>query len=95
MKAPDKLSLPKHETIRAKELTMAMSLIDHLTEHFKPEAYHDTYREELDSMIKAKIKGLHPKPKGETPHPTKSTDLMELLKESLEKAKHNPQVLHA
>jgi len=95
LKAPDKLSLPKHDTIRAKEISMAISLIDHLTDHFKPDQYHDTYREELNAIIKAKIKGHTPKAKGETPHPTKSTDLMEMLKESLEKAKNNPQMLHA
>lgn len=95
IKAPEKLNLPKHENIRTKEITMAMSLIDHLTQHFDPSDYHDAYREELASLIKAKIKGHHPKPKGTAPHPTKSTDLMLMLKESLEKAKNNPQLLHA
>jgi DNA end-binding protein Ku len=74
---------------------MAMSLIDQLTEHFEPESYQDTYRQELDLMIKQKIKGQKPKPKGEVPHPSKSTDLMMLLKESLAKAKQDQRVAQA
>ena len=61
IKAPSELNLPKHETVRAKELSMATSLIDHLTEHFKPDSYEDTYRKELDALIKQKVKGHKPK----------------------------------
>ncbi len=87
----DVLKLPKHETIRTKELTMANSLIDHLTESFKPSDYKDTYQEELSTLVKQKIKGQKPKAhKSEVLHPTKSADLMMLLKESLEKAKQQP-----
>lgn len=99
LKAPDTLTLPKHETIRAKELTMATSLIDHLTDHFDASDYHDSYRKELELLIKQKVKGAKPKTKSkskdETLHPSRSADLMVLLKESLERAKHQPQVLHA
>jgi DNA end-binding protein Ku len=97
IKAASALTLPKHETIRAKELTMATSLIDHLTEHFDPSDYEDTYRKKLEAFIKQKIKGIIPraKPKTEILQPTKSSDLMQLLKQSLEKAKQQPQVLHA
>lgn len=93
--APDKLDLPKHESLRAKELTMATSFIDHLTEHFKPEEYKDTYMQKLLDMIRLKKKGHTVKIEKETNvlHPTKSTDLMLLLKESLEKAKHDPHHL--
>jgi DNA end-binding protein Ku len=89
--APTTLNIPKHDTPRAKELTMAMSLIDHLTEKFDIADYHDTYREELDQVIKDKIKGSKRKTtKEKLPTPTKSTDLMMLLKESLEKANQRP-----
>lgn len=92
--APTTLNIPTHESPRAKELAMAMSFIDQLTEHFKIEDYQDDYREDLDALIKAKIKGAKPKTKkdGAAPVPTKkSADLMMLLKESLEKAKNNPR----
>jgi DNA end-binding protein Ku len=92
VKAPDKLELPKHESIRGKELTMAMSLIDHLTEKFDISDYHDNYRKDLDALIKNKIKG-HESVKVKdvkSPVPTKSADLMVLLKQSLEKANQKP-----
>ncbi len=94
--APTKLNLPKHDSIRTKELTMATSLIDHMTEHFDPEDYHDNYREEMDKMIQDKIKGHKPTGKKvERVTPTKSADLMMLLKASLENAKQPPHMLHA
>lgn len=96
LKVPDKLILPTHEEIRAKEVTMALSLIDHLTEKFKPGDYKDTYRKKLDDLIKAKMKGKKVKPNGTAPHPTKkSEDLMFLLKESLEKAKSQQRFAQA
>ena len=90
--APTTLNLPKHDTPRAKELTMALSLIEHLTEKFKIGDYHDTYKEEMNAMIKSKVKGAKPKKKTDdkAPTPSKSADLMLLLKESLERAKHQP-----
>src|SRR5205807_866295 len=57
----EKLDIPKHESPRAKELTMATSLIDHLTEHFNPEDYQDTFHAKLTSLIKQKVKGHVPK----------------------------------
>jgi DNA end-binding protein Ku len=94
--APEKLDLPKHESLRAKELTMAISFIEHLTEHFDPKDYKDTYMKKLLDMIKMKKKGHTVKiEKEEVPHMTKSTDLMLLLKESLEKAKTNHTIVHA
>ena len=92
VKAPEKLTIPKHDSIRSKELTMAMSLIDHLTEKFDIGDYHDGYRKELDAMIKNKVKG-HQSVKiknTDVPHPTKTADLMLLLKQSLEKANQRP-----
>ena len=94
VKAPEKLNLTKHESIRSKELTMAMSLIDHLTEKFDIGDYHDSYRKELDALIKAKIKGSAPKVKlkDDELKPTKSADIMMLLKQSLEKANTKQQL---
>jgi len=92
VKAPDKLNLAKNESIRTKELTMAMSLIDHLTDKFDIGDYQDNYKKDLEAMIKNKIKG-HKTVKvndSEVPHPTKSADLMMLLKASLEKANSKP-----
>lgn len=95
--APEKLDLPIHDSIRAKELSMATSFIDHLTAHFDPKEYKDTYTKKLLDMIRLKKKGHTVKvEKGEeVPHATASSDIMILLKESLEKAKTNHTIIHA
>jgi DNA end-binding protein Ku len=64
---------------------MALSLIEHLTETFKPEDYKDTYKEELKKVIKAKTKGKKYKSKEEEPEDTDVVDLVAMLKQSLKK----------
>lgn len=87
----EKIPMPKVENPRTKELTMATSFIDHLTEHFDPSDYKDTFHEKLMKLIKQKLKGHTVKvEKEEKVEPTKSADLMAMLRESLEKAKQNP-----
>ena len=39
---------------------MAKSLVENLSEPFKPEQYDDTYRKELLDLIRAKAKGQKP-----------------------------------
>jgi DNA end-binding protein Ku len=51
----DKVAIPKSESPRAKELTMATSFIDHLTEHFNPEEYKDKYHDKLMAVIKSAL----------------------------------------
>ncbi len=96
LQTPDTLNVPKYDSLRTKELSMATSFIDHLTEHFKPAEYTDTYEKELERLIKDKKKGHHPRQKDAVamPPPTKSADLMALLKASLEKAKYHQRVIH-
>jgi DNA end-binding protein Ku len=78
------LNIPEVKS-SAKELDMAMELVDQMTIPFDPSKYKDTYTEELKEMIKQKAKGrpVHPKTK-EAPSP-KVHDIMSLLKASLEK----------
>lgn len=70
-----------------KELNMAMSLVDILTEEFEPEKYKDEYREALLERIKTKVEG------GEVQHataaekPTEVIDLMDALKKSVDAAR--------
>lgn len=48
----------EHPQIRPKELSMAASLIESMTDDvFEPEKYHDEYREALVAMVDAKIAG--------------------------------------
>lgn len=80
------LHLPAREEIRKKEVDMALELIGKLADHFEPEKYHDTYRDQLDQVIKEKVEGRVPKAKGKAPEPTRVHDLMSTLKASLEHA---------
>ena len=84
--SPKNLEIPsKTEKSNAQEMEIALKLINHLTHHFKPEEYKDTYVGELKKMIEQKAKGKIIRPKGEKPAaPTKVHDIMSLLKASLE-----------
>ncbi len=75
--------------VRAEEMDMAIKLVDNLTDKFEPKKYHDAYREELLSLIRAKVAGqdvVHAKedvfePSGNV------VDLMERLRRSVEATK--------
>ena len=54
--AANKVSAPK-DKYSSQELQMAKSLIEQLTSAFRPEQFHDTYRENVQKLIEAKRKG--------------------------------------
>ena len=91
----EELKLPpatlKAAGISDKELKMALSLVDGMSEEWKPEQYHDTYKEDVMAMIKKKIKAGQTKtitaPEAEPSAPKASNvvDLMALLQDSLGK----------
>jgi len=88
LRKPEGLDLPAKSTAaKGKELDMALALIDQLTGPFKPEEYKDTYTAELKAVIAEKAKGKKPRKKGKEPQPTEVTDLMAMLRKSLEKEK--------
>src|SRR5438270_9838606 len=68
--------------VKDKELAMAKMLISSLEAEFEPQKYHDTYRENLQKMIEAKIEG---RKVVATPseHVAPVIDIMEALKKSL------------
>lgn len=69
--------------LKEKELELAISLIRALEAPFEPEKFKDTYRENLRSLIDAKVKGeqVVAPPQAETMAPV--IDIMEALKSSL------------
>jgi DNA end-binding protein Ku len=70
---------------RPQELKMAEQLIGSLTEEFEPEKYRDEYRDNLEKIIAAKMKGKKVTLKESAePEMTGVIDLMDRLKESLE-----------
>lgn len=72
------------ERISAKEVDLAVKLVNQLTEKFNPAAFKDTYIEALKKVIKAKAAGknIHIAEPKKTSATVK--DLMEVLKQSLE-----------
>jgi DNA end-binding protein Ku len=67
------------------QVDQAVALIEELTEDWEPERYADCYRERLEDVIKRKRKRQKievPKPEKE---PAPADDLLEALKQSLEK----------
>ncbi|HEU4709537.1 MAG TPA: Ku protein [Methylophilaceae bacterium] len=84
----------KKAAVSDKEIKMAMSLLEDMTEPFDPMAYHDTYREDVMAMVEKKIRANQTKTvtqpeKGEEREPVASNvvDLMELLRKSIDSKK--------
>ncbi len=84
---PGQLELPPLSKASTKEQEMANKLVEQLTEKFSISQYKDTYTEKLMKIIKDKAKGKTIKPKKMKVVHTKSDDLMEALKASLETKK--------
>ncbi|MGH2695899.1 MAG: Ku protein [Actinomycetota bacterium] len=76
--------LEKEAKVSDRELQMAESLIENLTESFDPTAYRDDYREALLEIVEKKVAGEEIEVI-EAPEPSKVVDLMEALKQSVEK----------
>jgi DNA end-binding protein Ku len=84
IRKPEKVSVKGD--LRSAEVDMAKSLIENLSEPFKPEKYDDTYRKELLELLRAKAKGKKlPEPSDEGPGEV--IDLMAALRESVERTK--------
>jgi DNA end-binding protein Ku len=86
IRAADFEILDKKVQIRDQEVQMAKSLIDNLTDAFKPEQFKDEYREALLDIVEKKVAGEEIEVVPE-PEPTKVVDLMEALKASVEQTK--------
>lgn len=91
----DDLDLPgstlKAAGISEKELKMALSLVEGMSEAWEPEQYHDSYREDVLALVKKKIKARQtktitpPAPEPEEEHGSNVIDLVALLQQSLGK----------
>ncbi|MCE3261550.1 MAG: repair protein [Pseudoduganella sp.] len=89
IRSPEELKLPGDAGISDKELKMAMSLVEDMSEKWNPKAYHDTYREDVLKLVEKKVKAGQTHtitaPSDEAPVPKASNvvDLVALLKQSL------------
>jgi DNA end-binding protein Ku len=88
---PDALNLPALAEASEKEMALAETLIETMTDAFDPAKYQDTYHDQLLELIQQKVAGVTPE-EGEapSPRPGKVVDLMEVLKQSLN-AKGKPR----
>jgi DNA end-binding protein Ku len=82
----------KEAGLAPREISMAEKLIEEMTEPWKPEKYHDTYREDLMKRINEKVrnKETHTLTEATKAKPQKSAeiiDLMAVLKQSLGKGR--------
>lgn len=71
--------------VSQREMDMALTLVDVLSDHFDPAKYQDEYRQALMELIDAKQKGEEVV--APPPPPAKVVDLMAALRESVEAAK--------
>ena len=82
---PDQLGLPTTPS-DPKEMQMALSLVDAMTDEWKPGEYHDEYAAALMKVIDEKIaaggKELPPVKRGAAPS-TNVVDIVQMLQESL------------
>jgi DNA end-binding protein Ku len=95
IRATDDLKIPaksaKTAAVTDKELNMAMALVEGMSEEWKPEQYHDTYREDILALVEQKVKAKETKvitmPGKETEHraPSNVVDLVALLQQSIGK----------
>jgi DNA end-binding protein Ku len=91
----DELRIPaansKAAQVTDKELQMARALVEGMSEKWKPQQYHDTYREDVLALVKKKVAAnqtktlTEPEPEEEKPAATNVIDLVSLLQASLGK----------
>jgi len=75
----------KEASVKPGELQLAERLIDELsTKEFKPERYHDEYRDKLMQVVEQKVEGKEVTSIAPQAQRTQVIDLMEALKQSLE-----------
>ncbi|HET9143914.1 Ku protein [Actinophytocola sp.] len=77
-------SLPEITPARGKELDMAVSLIDSMSEEWDPDKYHDTYTQRVEQLIEDKSAGREIVTEAEPAQPTKVVDLFDALSRSVE-----------
>lgn len=95
IRSAEELKLPpataKAAGISDKELQMALSLVEGMSEEWKPEQYHDTYKDDVLALVKKKVKAGQTKtitaaePEDKPAKTSNVVDLVALLQDSLGK----------
>jgi DNA end-binding protein Ku len=86
LKEPSALKVPKAR-VTGKELDMALRLVNDMADDWKPEKFHDTYREDILKRVKQKVKAGETEeitePEKQPREGAEVIDLMEALKKSI------------
>ena len=82
----NKQASPAKTNLSKKELELAKTLVQQFTAPFKPDQFHDGYRENVEKLIEQKRKGQKITAI-EQPKPAKVVDLMEALQRSIQQGK--------
>jgi DNA end-binding protein Ku len=79
------MNLPAKADISKKEMDLANTLIESMSDRFDPHRYKDDYYEKVMEIIRMKVAGVSPQAPVVVagPGPAKVVDLMEILKQSL------------
>lgn len=77
--------------VSSKELELANRLVESLAASFEPEKYHDTYREQLEALIAAKVEGKSITADAKPSRTARVVDITEALQRSLAAVKKPPQ----
>jgi DNA end-binding protein Ku len=86
--ATDELNLPKKAEISKKEMDLANTLINSMSDTFDPKKYKDDYYDKVMQIIQMKVAGVSPAaPAAKAAGPSNVVDLMEILKQSLNETK--------
>lgn len=82
---PDAVKVPEGKALGAREVTMAKTLVDQMSEDWDPARYTDDYRSAMMKLIDAKVKsgGKELPGKKEKAKATNVVDLLAVLQESL------------
>lgn len=79
--------LPERASAPGKELDLAMGLIESMRGPWRPEDYHDTYRERVEQLIDDKHRGREVVTGTQPPEPTEISDLLKALQRSVSSAR--------
>ncbi len=80
--------LPRAGAAKKAEMAMAQQLIDSMAGKWRPADFHDTYTDRVKKLIKQKKAGKKVTAAAAAPDPTNVTDLLSVLRRSVENAQN-------
>jgi DNA end-binding protein Ku len=83
--SPNEVKIPEGKDLGTREVKMATTLVDQMSDQWSPERYTDDYRSALMKLIDAKVKsgGKEIPGKAKNKAATNVVDLLSVLEESL------------